>query len=81
MTISTANISNFIAKIRLEKRVFFGVKKITLLVTPSFKIINIESDFKNNQYSQYVNWTGVESKLSSEYFDVGFRDYTDVMGI
>jgi hypothetical protein len=48
MTISTANISNFIAKIRLEKRVFFGVKKITLLVTPSFKIINIESDFKNN---------------------------------
>ena len=31
---------------------------------------------------QYVDWTGVESKLSSEYFDVGFRDYTDiVMGI
>jgi hypothetical protein len=48
MTISTANISNFIAKIRLEKSGFFGVKKITLLVTPSLKIINIESDFKNN---------------------------------
>ena len=28
---------------------------------------------------QYVNWTGVESKLSSEYFDVGFRDYTDIV--
>ena len=34
---------------------------------------------KNNQYSQYVNWTGVESKLSSEYFDVGFRDYTNIV--
>ena len=46
------------------------------------KKIEFESDFKNNQYSQYVDWTGVESKLSSGYFDVGFRDYTNiVMGI
>ena len=24
-------------------------------------------------------WNGFESKLSSEYFDVGFRDYTDIV--
>ena len=48
MSITTANINNFIAKIHLEKGGFFGVKKITLMVTPSFKIINIQSEFKND---------------------------------
>jgi hypothetical protein len=48
MSITTTNISNFIAKIHLERSGVFGVKKITLLVTPSFKITNVESNFKNN---------------------------------
>ena len=26
-----------------------------------------------------MNWNGFESKLSSEYFDIGFRDYTDIV--
>ena len=26
-----------------------------------------------------MNWKGFESKSSSEYFDIGFRDYTDIV--
>ena len=26
-----------------------------------------------------MNWNGFKSKLSSEYFDIGFRDYTDIV--
>ena len=26
-----------------------------------------------------MNWNGFESKLSLEYFDIGFRDYTDIV--
>ena len=26
-----------------------------------------------------MNWNGFESKLSLEYFDIGFRDYMDIV--
>ena len=26
-----------------------------------------------------MNWNGFKSELSSEYFDIGFRDYTDMV--
>ena len=41
--------------------------------------MELEKGFKNNQNFQWLHWSGFESKLSLEYFDVGFRDYTDIV--
>ena len=51
-----------------KNQFIFEINKLNLKV-----ILKIIENF------QFVNWTGVESKLSSEYFDVGFRDYTGIV--
>jgi hypothetical protein len=49
MSINTTNISNFIAKIHLSKRGFLGIENtIDIILSPSLKIILINSNSKNN---------------------------------